>query len=275
MTTPTWILAIFAVIMLAVAAISATRLVVARAGRRPGADTDADIDVAHLLMGIAMAGMLLASLQTLPNAAWAVIFAVMTAWFGWCVYRESRAQGTRVLADGHHAPHLVHSAAMLYMFVAITGPARGGSGMAGMGGSAGSAMGTLRLPLIALVFALLLAGYAVLDLDRLSGPAAHGSSAVRRGFVPGGVAIVGAPAGGPGQLAMAAQLAGGAAAASASGNTMLEPGASVGEAGHPGGAVDRGTGSGLPRGLLLSPRTAAGCRIAMGVTMAFMLVIMI
>ncbi len=137
MTTPTWILAIFAAIMLAVAAISATRLVLARSGRRPGADTDADIDVAHLLMGIAMAGMLLASLQTLPNAAWAVIFAVMTAWFGWCVFRESRTQGTRVLADGHHAPHLVHSAAMLYMFVAITGPARGGSGMAGMGGSAG------------------------------------------------------------------------------------------------------------------------------------------
>jgi hypothetical protein len=275
MTIPTWILGIFAAIMLAVAAISIARLALARSGLRPGADTDADIDVAHLLMGIAMAGMLLASLQTLPTAAWAVIFGVMTAWFGWCVFRESRTQGARVLADGHHAPHLVHSAAMLYMFAAITGPARGGSGMAGPGSSAGSATGTLRLPLIALVFALLLAGYAVLDLDRLSGPAAHGSPAVRQGYVPGGVALVGAPAGGPGQLTMTGQLAGGSAAGPASEITMLVPGASADEAAYPGITVGRGTGSGLARGLLLSPRTAAGCRIAMGVTMAFMLVIMI
>ena len=122
--TPSWILDILAAVMLLVAATSAGRLVAARPWAGPAGDTD--IDVAHLLMGIAMAGMLVASLTTLPNDVWDVIFAVLTGWFGWRVYRESRGEGARVLADGCHMPHLVHSAAMLYMFVAISAPAAAG-----------------------------------------------------------------------------------------------------------------------------------------------------
>ena len=136
MSIPAFVLDIFAVLMLLVAAVSAGRLALDRPWRR--GVMDADIDGAHLLMGIAMAGMLVASLSTLPNGVWTVIFAVMTAWFAWCVYRESRGRGIRVLVDSHHAPHLVHSAAMVYMFAAITAPAAGhASGMAGMGGAAG------------------------------------------------------------------------------------------------------------------------------------------
>lgn len=44
--------------------------------------------------------------------------------------------------------------------------------MSGMGGTSGSAVQSLRLPAIAFVFALWLAGYVVLDLDRISGPTA-------------------------------------------------------------------------------------------------------
>ena len=88
--TPSWILDILAAIMLLVAATSAGRLVVGRAWA--GSSGNADIDVAHLLMGIAMAGMLVASLSTLPNDVWDVIFAVLTGWFGWRVYRESGAR---------------------------------------------------------------------------------------------------------------------------------------------------------------------------------------
>ena len=131
--TPSWILDILAAVMLLVAATSAGRLVAARPWAGPAGDTD--IDVAHLLMGIAMAGMLVASLSTLPNDVWDVIFALLTGWFGWRVYRESRGEGARVLADGCHMPHLVHSAAMLYMFVAISAPAAAGGGMSGMGGA--------------------------------------------------------------------------------------------------------------------------------------------
>ncbi len=105
MSIPAWILDIFAAVMLLVAAVSAGQLVVARAWTRPGVG-DADIALSHLLMGIAMAGTLVAGLSTLPNAAWEVIFAVMTAWFAWCLWRETRGQGAGALARGHHAPHL-------------------------------------------------------------------------------------------------------------------------------------------------------------------------
>ena len=133
---PSWILDIFAAIMLVVAAVSAARLVAARPWQhrtRPAAL--ADIDVAHLLMAIAMAGMLAPGLQTLPDGAWEVIFAVMTVWFGYRVVRDAQVSGVRALAGGHCAPHLVHAGAMLYMFAAVSAPTGHGSGgMGGMGG---------------------------------------------------------------------------------------------------------------------------------------------
>jgi len=178
--TPAWILDIFAAIMLVVAAVSAARLVAARPWQ-PGAIIT-DTDISHLLMGIAMAGMLASSLTTLPNGAWAVVFGVLTVWFGYRVLRDYRASGARALAVGHCAPHLVHSAAMLYMFLAITGPvASGGASMSGMNGMSGmTGMSTLNYPTLAFLFALVLAGYAIWDLDLLS--------SLRRGFA---VAVAG------------------------------------------------------------------------------------
>jgi len=262
MMTPSWILDILAAVMLLVAAVSAGRLVAARPWA--GSAGDADLDGAHLLMGIAMAGMLVASLTTLPNDAWDVIFAVMTAWFGWQVYRESGRQGARVLADGHHMPHLVHSAAMLYMFVALTAPAAGGGG--GMGGGSGMAMQTLNAPVVAFIFILWLSAYVVLDLDRLSGPAhAHGSYFA-------GMRLAGATAGaGPG--GSAALYAESSAAGTEAGTALdqaIGGSHTVGDDDAAGG-VRPATGSTF----LLSPKVAAGCRTAMGITMAFMLVIMI
>ena len=132
--TPSWILDIFAGLMLVVAAVSVGRLGVAQPWRH-GAHRAAlaDIDVAHLLMAIAMAGMLAASLQTLPNGAWEVIFGVLTVWFAYRVARDFRVSGGRALAGGHCGPHLIHAAAMLYMFLALTAPAAHGSGVSGHG----------------------------------------------------------------------------------------------------------------------------------------------
>ena len=107
---------------------SAARLVVARPWQHGSVIVDTDI--AHLLMAIAMAGMLVSSLQTLPNTAWEVIFGVMIAWYAFRVVRDAQANGVRALAGGHCAPHLVHSGAMLYMFLAMTGSS-GGSGRHG------------------------------------------------------------------------------------------------------------------------------------------------
>jgi len=263
--TPSWILDIFAALMLVVAAVSAGRLVVAQPWRR-GAQRAvlADIDVAHLLMAIAMAGMLTASLQTLPNGAWQVIFGLLTAWFAYRVARDLQVSGVRALAGGHCAPHLIHAAAMLYMFLALAAPTAHGSGMGGMGGAAGT-MGTLSLPFLAFIFALLLIGYSIWDLDQLSGPGASGhySLAVAR-TAPTGPVLVGAMAG-PGAAAVSASASGQVAPAMAAGPTMTSQALPAGACGPAGG-----TGRGV-----LAPGVTTSCRIAMGVTMAFMLLIMI
>jgi Domain of unknown function (DUF5134) len=167
--TPAWLLDLLAALMLGVAAVSAARLVAARPWRR--GSIVIDTDVAHLLMGIAMAGMFTSRLETLPDAAWEVIFGLMAAWFAVRVVIDARANGVRALAGGHCAPHLVHSGSMLYMFLALAAPAAGMSGMsgmAGMGGAAGAAM-TLTYPTLAFGFALIMVGYTVWDVDQLSG----------------------------------------------------------------------------------------------------------
>ncbi len=259
--TPAWILDVFAALMLAVAAVSAARLAVVRPW--PAARlAAADVDVAHLLMAIAMAGMLASSLTTLPSTAWEVIFGLTTAWFAWRVRRDASANGVRALAGGHCAPHLVHSGSMLYMLLALSVPAGGSwtGGMPGMGGSSGSGMQVLEFPSLAFVFALILAGYSVWDLDRLS--------ARRYGLTSAGMSL--APAGVP---AMAGAESAGAAfsgpqAMGATGTATAPAGAAaVGEAvpGEPAGGG---------RALLPSSGMTVGCRVVMGITMAFMLVIM-
>lgn len=262
MMTPAWILEVFAAVMLVVAGASAARLAGARPWRRGAVVTDTDIS--HLLMGIAMAGMLAPGLTTLPNDGWAVVFGVLMAWFGYRVVRDYQASGARALAAGHCAPHLAHCAAMVYMFLAIAVPAAGASpGTSGMTG-----MSALDVPTLALAFGLILVGYAIWDLDQLSSlwqspavavagaaaPAPAGAWAVAAGTVAGTVAA------GTGSVAGAG---GGAAADS--------------PAGSGGAGPDRAAGRTSPAltAVLNSDGTAVGCRIAMGVTMALMLFVMI
>jgi len=234
---PAWLTDIFAALMLAVAAVSAARLVAARPWRRDAVITDTDI--AHLLMGVAMAGMLASGLVTLSNTAWAAVFAVLTAWFAVRVVRDARANGVGALAGGHCAPHLVHSAAMLYIFLAVT-TTSDGSGMAGMSGSSAVSMQLLSVPTLAFVFALILIGYTAWDLDQLSGYR-HSP-------------------------AVALATAGGPALAGATTSGGLSTGDSP--------ASPAGSRSGAA-GFLLSPSVTVGCRIAMGITMTLMLFLMI
>jgi hypothetical protein len=262
--TPAWILDILAALMLVVAAVSAGRLVAAQPWQRGAVFTDTD--VAHLLMAIAMAGMLASSLTTLPNAAWDVIFALLTAWFGYRVVRDARANGVRALAGGHCAPHLVHSAAMLYMFEALAAPAAGGAGMSGMG-SSGSATQTLRYPTLAFVFALILIGYTIWDLDQLSGRR-YGTTPARAPLASVTAAVPALAAAGSPTATFSAPQASGLAPAGST--TSAIPDADVTAV-----PADRPETGSTARGLLLSPAVTVGCRIAMGATMAFMLLIMI
>jgi hypothetical protein len=177
MSTPAWILEIFGGVMILVAELSAGQLVIARAWTRRGG-AGADIAVSRLLTGIAIAGILVPGLSTLPNAAWEVVFAVMTAWFLWCLWRESQGRGAAAVARGQYAPHLVQSAATVYILAALAGLATGGSGMSmsGPGGMPGmtsgspSGMPTLHAPTLALIFALLLIAFTVHDLDQPAQP---------------------------------------------------------------------------------------------------------
>lgn len=171
MLTPAWILDAFAAVMLAVAAVSAARVAAARPWRH-GA-TVGDADIAHLLMAIAMSGMLTAGLRTIPVAAWESVFSVMCAWFVVRAAGAVRARGLRALPGVHCVPCALHSAAMLYMFLALAAPAApSGGGMAGMA----TAAQPLRYPALAFAFALALAGVVVWDLDRLSARRSSGGS---------------------------------------------------------------------------------------------------
>jgi Domain of unknown function (DUF5134) len=255
--TPAWILDILAALMLVVAAVSATRLGLARPWQKGAVVTDTD--VSHLLMGIAMAGMLASSLTTLPSGAWEVIFALLTVWFGYRVVRDARSNGVRALAGGHCAPHLAHSAAMLYMFLALAAPA-GGSGMAGM---AGGAMQVLKYPTLAFAFALILIGYTIWDLDQLSGKrySRAGASLSLAGVTAAGVPeLAGAE---PGALAAGPVASGVSVQTVETATTTVQP-------------TERAAAAPPARAAwLLSDGVTVGCRIAMGATMAFMLLIMI
>jgi hypothetical protein len=165
MSTPAWMLDIFAAVMLLVAEVSAGQLVAARAWTRRGS-AGADIVVARLLTGVALAGLLVSGLKILPDAAWEIVFAVITAWFVWRLWRENRGRDAAAVARGHYAPPLVHSAAMLYVFAALPGLTAGFSGMS-MSGMAGGASG--GIPALAVIFALLLVALSVHDLDRRAG----------------------------------------------------------------------------------------------------------
>src|ERR1700744_4517580 len=197
MSMPDWLLQIVAGVALLAAALSAGHLVAVRAWTRPA--IDADIALSPVLLGVALARG--GGLRPLPNTAWAVVFAVMTAWFDWRLWQESRERGAAAAIRGPYAPHLVYSAALLYLFIALPRPSPAGSGMAGMsgmtgmpssmpgmvGGSSGP-MGTLSAPTLAFAFTVLLIAFTVRDLDR---PAIADGRAPASGLVKGGRVALG------------------------------------------------------------------------------------
>jgi hypothetical protein len=280
--TPAWILDVLATLMLVVAAVSVARIAAARVWRR---DAVVDSDLAHLLMATAMAGMLSPGLATLPGTAWEVVFGLLAVWFAGRVLADARRNGFRALAGGHCAPHLVHSGSMLYMFLAASpAGARPGAGLGSMSGRASTATMTLSHPTLAFAFAFVLVGYAIWDLDQLSGRRyATGARVSLAGAgEAGGVgpldlpALAGAPSPplAPSATApLATAFAGAAFAGTAPVGTA--PADAVPAAGGPAPLADehatsRGAGE---HAFLLSPAVTVGCRITMSIVMAFMLLI--
>lgn len=220
MASPAWLTAIFAAASLAVAVYCAGRLVVARRGHRP---TELDTDGAHVIMGVAMAGMLVSGLRTLPSAIWEVVFAAAAVWFGYRMLQARRGAQSSPWRSSHPLPHLVECAAMVFMFLILPAAAGAATGSTNMTMTATES----RFSFLTLPLAVYLFGYVVWLGDRVT---------------------LHAPA-----LALAT------APASAGPRPGYGSGSPSPEPAHP----------------YLAPRCAAICKITMGITMGYMLILML
>jgi Domain of unknown function (DUF5134) len=157
---PAWLAGNFAVLMIVIAAYCAGRLAVSRLR---GRDTELDTDGLHVLMGVAMAGMFEPRLTPIPGAAWRAVFAVAAAWFAWQAIRAGRRPSARC---AHPAAHAVECAAMVYMVLPVgSWPAGRGLGMTMSGMSQGTTAGN---PALTLLLALFMLGYVLWAIDRLA-----------------------------------------------------------------------------------------------------------
>jgi hypothetical protein len=250
MTGPSWLARMLAAVMIVTAAYCFSRLVAAWRSKRR---TDYDVDGVHILMGVAMAGMLVPRLNPFWDSGWEVIFGAAVAWFGWQTirgYRSELAVGRRWVA--HHLQHVVACGAMLYMFLAVA-PARAGNSASGMamGGSAAT------FPTLALVLTLALVGYVIWTADRFTSLPAVATLRATAAPVPAGAVVASALAANWASAADAEPSADGTA------TRVTQPERNPG--------ATRSARARPP----MSPRLAACCEIAMGLTMGYMLITML
>ncbi len=241
MSGPGWLADLFAAVMIVVAGYSVGRLVAAWQWSRP---THFDVDVSHVLTGTAMTGMLVSALNPIPSGVWEIIFAVLAAWFVWRCSTFVTHHGVagrdedHVHHLSHYGTHLVMAVAMLYMYLAAATPAVGSasSGMS-MRGATGTTADFVGLPMLFL-FVLLASGIWELDgIGRFS-PLRGEPAEVEQPLTPAqplGPVLVDAAP------------------------SITPPQTSGRDAGAP----------------WLAPRLEAGCHIAMCITMAYMLVLML
>jgi Domain of unknown function (DUF5134) len=164
---PSWLADILAVLMLAVAVYCVSRLVLGPVLHRR---TERDIDLVHVGMGVTMAGMLVPGLNPwaghLWDTTWEVIFGVALVYF---LARGIPSAVRTTTVSGHYLPHAVHSGAMIYMFLALpamaSSSAMSGMTMNGMGGPSAT---TPAAPTLALVLGLFVVGYTVLLINHIT-----------------------------------------------------------------------------------------------------------
>ena len=234
MTGPGWLPAGFAALMLAIAGCCAARLVIWWVR---GRTTELEADALHVLMGVAMAGMLEPRLSPVPATGWRAVFAAAAAWFAWQAIRARSRSRSRNWRCMHPAPHAVECVAMVYMLLPTHAAGyRPAMEMPGMSGTAATAN-----PALALVLALFMLGYILWTSDQLA-------TLSRAGAVV--AASVGPPSPGvsaPAPLGPAARV-------------VSKVGAQRADS---------------PAIAALAPRFAAGYKIAMSVAMGYMLITMI
>lgn len=243
---PSWLAGMFAAAMIVIAFYCAGRLALSRLWQR---GTEVDADGIHVVMGVAMAGMLVPRLNPLPGSVWEVVFGIAAAWFAWQATRGRYGSTPGSWRCPYPVPHLVECAAMLYMLLAVPSSRPGGAGsgmsMPGMGGSPGAAG---SFPALAVVLALFMLGYVIWTTDRLTTLTRARTAAPARSAAWDQARIPVTPGG------MAVATPQDAAGTSGAAGTWQ---------GHPAGSP------------MLAPRLAAFYQIAMSTAMGYMLILML
>src|SRR5208282_6127059 len=83
---------------------------------------DYGVNISHVLMGLAMAGMLVPRWDPIPDRIWVVAFSLIAAWFAVMSVRFVGEHGLRGSDAGHahhishHLIHMTMAGAMVYMY---------------------------------------------------------------------------------------------------------------------------------------------------------------
>lgn len=177
MTFSSWLAYGIAVLMVTISIYCVLRIVLAAPmGRR----NHHDINVAHLLMGLAMAGMFVPRWRVLPVGVWEVVFAAVGTYFLILSMRFVAQRGVAGVDDehvhhvSHYAIHLVMAGAMFYMLWLTTSAGLGTSMSMSMSGPQRG----VRDPTFTLALVVVLVGLAIWQLDAL------GRLALQRQRVP-------------------------------------------------------------------------------------------
>jgi hypothetical protein len=113
----------------------------------------------------------------LPDRAWAAVFGLAAAWFGWHAIRAKGVAAPGGSRCRYPVPHLIECAAMLYMLLPVhaPSPAQAGTGMA-MAGMSSAADPAGSFPALAVVLAVFMLGCIVWTTDRLAALARAGTT---------------------------------------------------------------------------------------------------
>ena len=110
MPTPSWLYYLFGVLMLAIAAYCLTLLVLGFVTNRPAGR---DVEISHMFMGVAMAGMFVDRWAFGRSAVWEIIFGALLVWFVVQSIQSIRFYGIHL---PHALIHAVMNFAMLLMY---------------------------------------------------------------------------------------------------------------------------------------------------------------
>ncbi|MGA2932303.1 MAG: DUF5134 domain-containing protein [Acidimicrobiales bacterium] len=131
-----------------------------------------DVDIAHLFMGVSMAGMFVTGWAFGPSAIWELVFTVLLVWF---LVQSVQS----VIAFGIHLTHyLIHAAMSFAMLLMYVFPAGASSGAMSMSMSMASSSSARIDPGLSLLLAVVFFASAIFTLaSPIKGVSHHGRHA--------------------------------------------------------------------------------------------------